>query len=273
MLDFPTTGTPLQIAALLGTELVMMKPIGLSAVRAVSCTIGLVAGAAILAPTAAHAQITRVNSSDHRQAVGITVGGFLLRGEDARVPGDVLFINRDSLVFDIKNFNGASVGGEWLVGLGDFLEAGMGAGFYQKSVPSVYRKLVNDNGSEIQQTLKLRVVPLTATVRFLPIGHGSVQPYVGAGVGAFNWRYSEIGEFVDLIDKSIFRGRFISNGTAVGPVVLAGIRAPFADVLLFGAEVRYQKAEGNTGGLKNGFLGEKIDLGGWNAALTLHVRF
>ena len=57
-------------------------------------------------------------------------------------------------------------------------------------MPSVYAASVNANGSEIEQELKLRIVPLTATVRFLPIGHGSVEPYVGAGIGAFNWRYS-----------------------------------------------------------------------------------
>ena len=276
MLDSQALGRPLHLAAPPETELVMMKRIGLSAMRAMkamSCAIGLVAGAAILAPTAAHAQITRVGSSDHRQSVGITLGGFFLRGEDSRVDGDVLFIDRESLVFDIKEFNGASVSGEWLVGLGDYIEAGVGAGFYQKSVPSVYRELINDDGSEIEQDLKLRIVPLTATVRFLPIGRGSVEPYVGAGIGAFNWRYSEVGEFVDFSDDSIFPARFIAKGTAVGPVILAGIRAPFADVLSIGGELRWQKATGDTGGIDNGFLGDKIDLGGWNAALTLHFRF
>ncbi len=95
------------------------------------------------------------------------------------------------------------------------------------------------------------------------------------GIGAFNWRYSEIGEFVDLSDDppSVFRDKFIAKGTAVGPVILAGIRFPVADVWSIGGEVRYQKANGDTGGLENGFLGEKIDLGGLNAALTLHIRF
>jgi opacity protein-like surface antigen len=236
-----------------------------------------VAGAAILAPAVAHAQITRVSSSDRRQAVGVTLGGFLLRGDDSRVSGDVLFANRFvdrlPLVFDIKDFNGGSVSGEWLVGMGDFLEAGVGAAFYQKSVPSVYKELVNKNGSEIQQNLKLRIVPVMATVRFLPIGHGSVEPYVGVGVGAFNWRYSEVGEFVDPYDRSIFRNRYMATGTAVGPVILAGIRAPFADMWSIGGEVRYQRAQGDTGGIQKGFLGDKIDLGGLNAALTLHIRF
>ena len=34
------------------------------------------------------------------------------------------------------------------------------------------------------------------------------------------------GEFVDAADNSIFPARFTADGTAVGPTVLAGLRAP-----------------------------------------------
>ena len=94
-------------------------------------------------------------------------------------------------------------------------------------MPSVYRDFVNDNGSEIAQDLKLRIVPITATIRFLPVGRGGpVEPYIGGGIGIFNWRYSEAGEFVDFSDGSIFRAQFKADGTSVGPVVVAGLRLP-----------------------------------------------
>jgi opacity protein-like surface antigen len=238
-------------------------------------SLGAAVAIVMFAPAPAQAQITRVSSSssDRHQAVGVTVGGFFLKGEDARADGDVLFADLDSLAFDISDFNGATVTGEWITGLGNFLEAGFSAGYYQNSVPSVYRNTVNANGSEIEQELKLRIVPLTATVRFLPIGHGSVEPYVGAGIGVFRWRYSETGEFVDFSDNSIFRDTFVADGTAFGPVVLAGIRFPFADMWDVGFEGRYQWAEGDTKPAESGLLGSKIDLGGFNAAVTLHVRF
>ena len=54
--------------------------------------------------------------------------------------------------------------------------------------------------------------------------------------------------------------------------LLGGIRFPVADVWKLGVEVRYQKAEGK-GLLDNDFLGDKIDLGGWTANFTAHVRF
>jgi hypothetical protein len=244
--------------------------------RGLRYSLGVAVAVAAFAPVPAQAQITRVNSggaSDHRQAVGVTVGGFFLKGVDSRANGDVLVADLDSLAFDIKDFKGATVNGEWLIGLGDFLEAGFSGGYYQKSVPSVYLNTVNVNGSEIEQQLKLRVVPLTATVRFLPLGHRSVEPYVGVGVGAFRWRYSETGQFVDFRDNSIFNDNFVANGTAYGPVVLGGIRFPFGDAWDLGGELKWQRAEGDTKPAESGLLGSKIDLGGVTAAVTFHVRF
>ena len=85
-----------------------------------------------------------------------------------------------------------SFGGEYLTALGDNFDAGLGVGYYQRTVPTVYTDFVNANGTEIEQDLKLRIVPFTATVRWLPMGHhNGVEPYIGAGVGVFNYRYSE----------------------------------------------------------------------------------
>jgi opacity protein-like surface antigen len=221
----------------------------------------------------AQAQITRVDSG--RQAIGFNLGYFAVRGADSRVDGDVLIedlFDIEPLLFDVKDFNGATVGAEWLVALGDYLEGGVGVGFYQRTVPSIYANVENANGSEIEQDLKLRIIPVSATIRFLPIGRGGIEPYVGAGVGIFNWKYSEVGEFVDTTDYSIFPQRYVASGTTAGPVVLGGIRFPVADVWTIGGEIRYQKAEGK-GLLDNDFVGDKIDLGGWSTNLTFHLRF
>ncbi len=237
------------------------------------CGLGLAAAAAILTPVAAQAQIQRVTGSDARQSIGITLGGFIPRGEDGRSRDDVLRTDLDTLAFEIKDFTGFAVGGEWLAGLGDFADVGVGVGFYQRTVPSVYRSLQNKNGSEIEQDLKLRIIPTTATIRFLPVGRGKVQPYVGAGIGVFSWRYSETGEFVDFSDNSIFRESYTASGNAFGPVILGGIRFPVGDAFLIGGEARYQKAEGDTKPADSGLLGSKIDLGGWTTSLTMHIRF
>jgi opacity protein-like surface antigen len=246
----------------------------LAAVRIILSAAIVFGSTAVLAPRSAEAQVIRVTRADARNMVGFNLGYFALRGEDSRVDEDVLLADLPSLLFEVGDFNSANFGGEWLYGVTDYIEAGVGVGFYQKTVPSVYREFVDEDGTEIEQDLKLRVVPITATVRFLPIGRGAaVEPYVGGGIGIFNWRYSETGEFVDFSDNTIFQSRYTANGNAVGPVVLGGIRAPIGDVWTIGGEIRWQRAEGDTDSAESQLLADKIDLGGWTTNFTVHFRF
>ena len=206
-----------------------------------------------------------------QQTLNLTLGAFVPTSEDARVDGDVLNENRRDLLFDIGDFTGPIVGGEWLVGIGDVVEVGAGVGFQRRSVASIYERLVDSDGSEIDQDLRLRVVPVAFTVRVLPLGQrAAVQPYVGAGLGVFWWRYSEAGEFVGS-DNGIFRDQFAATGSATGPVVVAGIR--FADPdFAVGGEVRYRSAAAD---LDSRFAGPqpRIDLGGWTYQVTIGRRF
>jgi hypothetical protein len=219
----------------------------------------LVVGIATASPAAA------------QQSFSFHLGGFNPRSADARVPGDVLVNNLSFLAFDINDFNSLSIGGEYLVGLGDKFEGGLGVGFQTRTVPTVYLDFVNQNGREIEQDLKLRVVPFSATVRFLPLGHhDAVTPYIGAGAGVFAWRYSETGEFL-ATDSSIFPATFVGSGTATGPVILGGLRAPISNWDL-GFEIRYQAAKGDLPA-DQGFSGRQIDLGGFTYAFTANVRF
>jgi hypothetical protein len=206
-----------------------------------------------------------------QQTLNFSLGYFTPHGEDARVEGDVLNANRNFLVFDIKDFNGASVGGEWLVPFGNFFEGGIGVSFSRRTVPSVYADFGDNDNTEIDQDLRLRLVPIAFTVRLTPLGQSSpVQPYFGAGLGVINWRYSESGEFVDFgAGNIIFRDQFVANGNETGPVVLGGIR--FAgDAASAGFEVRYHKADAD---LDNRFAAPKIDLGGWTYNFTVGLRF
>jgi opacity protein-like surface antigen len=223
----------------------------------------------------AQAQIQRVESG--KNAIGFNVGFFAVRGIDSRVDDDVLVADLSqgqySLAFDVADFNGVTFGGEYVAGIGDYLEAGFGVGLYQNTVHSVYAQKVRDDGSELEQDLKLRIVPLTATVRFLPIGRRGFTPYVGAGIGAFNWHYSEVGEFIfsgDVTDND----RFVADGWAAGPVVLGGVRVPVSDALTVGGELRWQHAVGKGLIEQNElFLGDKIDLSGWTTNFTVHIKF
>ncbi|HSC27179.1 MAG TPA: hypothetical protein VLD67_07895, partial [Vicinamibacterales bacterium] len=102
-------------------------------------TLGVVLTAVLLAPAPAEAQIYRVQRGDARHAIGFNLGYFALRGEDSRVDEDVLLADLPSLLFEVDDFNGFTFGGEWVYGLSDYLETGVGVGFYQNTVTSVYR--------------------------------------------------------------------------------------------------------------------------------------
>lgn len=228
-----------------------------------ACTAALALAIGLFGADAAHAQ----------GQLNLSVGLFAVRGEDARVDGDVLVENRELFLFDFKDFNTISFGADYFAPLGEYLEAGGGVTFSSRTVDTIYDDYVRPDGTEIEQQLKLRIVPFTAQLRVLPFGRSAaVQPYVGGGIGLFNWRYSETGDFIDFSvpGDPIFRDTYSQSGWSVGPVAVFGVRVPVGNGT-FGGEVRYQKAEGDLDTLD--FLGPKIDLGGFHYMATFGIRF
>ena len=223
----------------------------------------LLIAAGVLAPATTYAQ---------QQSFNLQLGGFVPHGEDARPIDDVLRNNLDFLVFDLSDFSTFNINGEWEFPLNDKISGSLGLGFNTSSEPSVYLNYVEDNHTEIEQELKLRIVPFTAAIRLIPFGqHNPVQPYVGAGVGVFMWRYAESGEFVDFSNGDVFRDSFVGTGANAGPVIFGGINF-VGDVFGAGFDIRYQSAEGDLPA-DQGFSGTKIDLGGWTYAANFKVRF
>jgi hypothetical protein len=243
---------------------------------------GLLAVTIIGTPAVASAQID--------QSIGVIGGGFFPRGEGSRTAGDVLNTNLDTFVYDpagpgdtfgrgIEAFRGGLIGGEYLLGFGDWFEAGVGISYSQKSVNSQYADFTNPDDSEITQQFKLRIVPVSISGRWFPTGRTTpVQAYVGAGVNIYKWKYTESGNFIDFTDPNanplpIFSGTFEDDGTAFGPVFLTGLRIPFAhNHFLVGGEFRYQWGTADLDPALN-FASNKLDLGGPSVGATFHVRF
>jgi hypothetical protein len=222
---------------------------------------GLLFAAILMCASPAHAQ----------QTVNFTIGHFNALNFDSRTSGDVINENLTFLVFDPDEFGGASIGGEWLVGLGKFLEAGAGVSYTSQTVPSFYQDYVDPDGTEVDQDLHLRITPIAFTVRLLPFGQSTpIQPYVGGGLGIFNWKYRESGEFINFnAGRTIFVDTFEATGNSTGAIVLGGVR--FAGRrFAAGGEIRYQHASGD---LPSDFSAPKIDLGGWTYSFTVGARF
>jgi hypothetical protein len=210
-----------------------------------------------------------------QQSVNLWIGGFVPNGLDARASNDVLVQDTNVFLFNFSRLTGPTVGGECLVALGNHFEAGAGLGYYAQSTAAIDRDFVDQNGFNVAANFRLRVVPFSATFRALAFGHDApIQPYIGAGVGVYGWRYSETGDFV-LANGAISRGEVnTATGSAVGPIVLGGVRFPIGPTAP-GFEIRWQHARGDLPGNGTGspFLGTVIDLGGFNYLFTFNVRF
>jgi hypothetical protein len=210
-----------------------------------------------------------------QQTVNFTFGGFVPRGEDARVAGDVLVENRTFLVFDIGEFKSATAGVEWLFPIGNFVEGGAGVSFTRRTVPTVYDQFVDDAGDEIEQELRFRRIPIDLTLRVLPLGASSpVQVYFGGGLSIIPWRYSETGDFIDFGSPGlpVDRGTFVGSSTETGAVALAGVRFQGRGAA-GGFEVKYHKADASFQPDDDEFAGTHLDLGGWTYQATLGFRF
>ena len=206
--------------------------------------------------------------------LSLNLGRFAIREVGTRIADDVVTENLSEFAFWPEDFNGVSVGAEWLLGVGDYVEVGAGISWYQRTVFSVYEDWVDYDGSELEQDFALQIAPITGTARFFPFGRRAVlQPYAGAGIGMFNWRYTEVGDFIDpsYDPPDTFFGESTASGRDVGRVYLAGVRIGGGRYAA-GIEFRYQEAQGVLD-IDQGFLDERIDLGGITTAFTFNVRF
>jgi hypothetical protein len=171
-----------------------------------------------------------------------------------------------------RDWRGLSGGVEFAMGLGDRAEVGVHLDGYGRTLDTSYVDFVRDDGSEIFQTLRLNVVPLGVTLRFLPLGdRATVSPYVAAGADVFFYKYEEFGEFIDFFaDNEILEDSFVSDGAAGGFHVAAGLRVPVSHDFAVTGEVRHQWAKAD---MADDFRESRIDLGGTHVTVGFHVRF
>lgn len=209
--------------------------------------------------------------------LSLNVGWFTVRGVEDRVPGDTLNANLFAespyaLSFRMSDFDNVTYGADWLIPISPLFEVGVGANYYARTVPSYYQDLTDTNGGDIRQNLRLRTVPITASIRWLLVGrHHPVEPYVGFGLSVVPWDYSEVGDFVDT-SMNIYSANYHDSGVVFGSTLMAGIRVKPAPKVSFGGEIRYLTADASLDP-SVGFLGSHIDLGGVSYLATFNIKF
>ena len=213
-----------------------------------------------------------------QQSVNFYLGGFVPHGEDARVDGDVL-VGTDLGLPGVRHratSTGGTIGGEWLVGAGRVRRGRPRRRLLlsrrcRASTPSSS----NDNGSEIEQDLKLRIVPFTATIRFLPLGRR-------APVAAVHRRRRgrlRLALQRDAASSSTSTTTASSatassdSGAATGPVSSAACSVPIGPLRSSAVEVRYQTAKGDLPARPGLRRDRRSISAGSTTSSTFNVRF
>lgn len=211
----------------------------------------------------------------HAGGLDLRIGGFFPRAQSNlfRDAADLYFVDPQ------RDFRGVTGGIEYSTRLAHYVELGFSLDGFERQHDTSYRDYTHPGGGEIRQTLKLSIVPLGATLRFVPTGRrAAVAPYLGVGADLFYWRWREFGDFIDFRDPAnpIVADSFRSDGWKAGFHVTGGLRFRVSHDFAVVAEGRYQHAKARMGGdfapTEPG-LENEIDLSGWSGTVGLHVRF
>jgi opacity protein-like surface antigen len=146
-------------------------------------------------------------------------------------------------------------------------------------VDSFYRDYERPGGGNIYQTLRLRTLPVGASIRIVPTSKRvRIAPFVGGGIDAMFYQYEEWGDFIDFFDPDlpIVPDHFIDDGVAFGLHAFGGVRFYVNRDFAVVGEYRYHWADTDMGddfsSADPGFV-NRIDLTGWTWTVGVHVRF
>jgi hypothetical protein len=199
-------------------------------------------------------------------------GSLELRGGIFVPRADSNLFRDDSELYTVEksDWKGFTGGAEYSFQIAEHVELGFHLDGYSRTVHTSYRDFVRENGREIQQSLKLTLVPLGVSLRFVPISGRSITPYATVGADVVFYSYEEFGDFVNFDTLDVVDDSFISEGVAPGFHVAGGIRIPVGHDFRMTGEVRYQWAKAD---MADDFRGNKLDMNGLSATVGFNLRF
>jgi len=197
----------------------------------------------------------------------------------ARTGSDVFDFVESQLTIGRNDFNTPALAVDIGATASRRVDVLFGFEFSRATISSEYRNLVDNNRLPIAQRTRLQQMNLSASAKFAVIPRGRevgrlawiprpVAPYVGAGAGALWYSFDQSGDFVDVVDLSVFGATLRSSGWTPATHVFAGADIRVRRRLYLSAEARYVWAKAALGQDFTGF--DRIDLTG--ARLTAGVN-
>src|SRR5204863_421206 len=161
----------------------------------------------------------------------VPVGTWGVRGgvNLASANSDVFAFVTDQLTLDRSDFNAPAVGTNIAIRLSGANDIVLDVGYSTVSRGSEFRHWVDQNDQPIEQTTSLRRIPITlgfrhyVTSRGRSVGQFAWIParrslYVGLGAGIMEYKFHQVGDFIDFTTLNVFHDEFTSQDwTAVGP--------------------------------------------------------
>lgn len=188
----------------------------------------------------------------------------------------------DELTVEKSDFYAMVVGGSFGIRITERTEVALDVSYSNSSTPSEFRDWVDMDDLPIEQTTRLRMVPVTVSLKAYLFDRGrrisslawvpgTWAPFVGVGGGKVYYDFKQAGDFVDFETYEIFWDTFRSDGDAGIFHVMAGAEYSLSPTFYLTGEGRYSWAEADMGRDFVGF--DPISLGGFQATVGLAVRF
>jgi hypothetical protein len=198
------------------------------------------------------------------------------------VGGDLFGQLRQDLTLDRGDFTAALLGADLVIAAHPRLDLVLGISYADASSGSEFRDWLDNDGRPIEQTTRLRTIPITGSVRYQLLSRGraisrvswvpsSTNAYVGTGAGVSWYRLQHRGDFIDFRDHSIYWGNMETSGSDRVLHVLAGGDYWFATRVGVNAEVRHTRGYGKPENAFRTF--DQVDMGATQATLGLSFRW
>ncbi len=241
--------------------------------------------AALLAATA----IAAVSRPSLAQSAG---DGFLFHvpggswgvygGFDRAIAGsDVFSFVTKQLTLNRADFSSAKFGSNVAIRLSPSNDIVFDVSYASVSRRSEFRDWVDQNNLPIEQTTSLRRIPITLSVKHYLASRGrsigrfawipaARATYVGIGAGLMEYRFHQVGDFVDFQTLNIAPDEFESKGWTPELHALAGVDLALSRFIVLTGEARYTWAKGP---MSRDFIDfNRIDLSGISVTAGFSLR-
>lgn len=220
---------------------------------------------AALPALAQHGRGSRRYYPEREGAFRIHLGAFQPEGDSE------YWLNKEEdFTGSVDDFENASFGIDYLLPLSNRLSLMFSGSVFEGDTTNAYRDFEDNFGDRIRHDTTLGIASGSLGLLLHLTGPDvAIQPYLGAGVGAYAWELEESGDFIDFGSPSrdIFSADLRSEGVTFGYHWLAGLEAPITPRLSIFAEGRWTVVEDDLSDDFEDF--GKIDLGGREFAAGL----